>query len=203
MPRRGRASLMSGFNWDPFGPDAGRDEMPYEAEPSRDESPTFSDWDFALAGDDSGISASAMNAQLEEFMAATLKAQEEATEVTASSWDQDRLVRVTVNSMGVVVDTEFASDAVRRSSSRSLAVAVTEAAQTAAARAHASVQEKFVSVAPGIDQLNELAPDDPGTPPINSMIDQARRFQQRMYPDPTESDDPTSVGRKKGPDRDR
>lgn len=202
---------MSGFNWEAFGP-AGNEPSEGAALESdrgdRREQPRPSqNWDFVLGGDDAGLSTEAMSGQLEEFLAAARDAQSSAAAVTRDAWDSDHLVHITVNSAGVVISTRFDADALRRSSPRSLAAAVTEAAQAAASAAMSAVEDHLTPLLDGIDQLDETVPDSPGTPDVNALFDEARQNQRRLYHDPVPpaGGDDTSYDHppKRGPDHER
>lgn len=181
---------MSKFNWDAFGPVGGDpeaegdDRAAAQGTPGREAStPTQHDWDFLL-GDDSGLTTEAMTAQLEEFLDAAKDAQTAAAAVTADAWDRDHLVHVTVNSVGVVTSTEFDADAMRRSSPRNLAAAVTEAAQAAAAAAQTAVANQLSPLLPGLDQLEDAVPVPPGAPDVNQFFDDLQSTQRRLYHEP-------------------
>lgn len=194
---------MSGFNWNAYGP--GEDE-PSTSRRRGSEAPERSaagDWDFVLGGNDAGLSTEAMSSQIEDFLAAAEQAQEKAAAVTSDAWDQDHLVHVTVNSAGVVVSTEFDADAMRRSTARRLAAAVTEAAQTAASRARAAVEEHLDPLLAGVTQLDEAAPDSPGTPDVNRLFEDARELQRRLYSDPGSSHTTEPRRTTRGHDHDR
>lgn len=194
---------MSRFNWDAYGPE---DDDPTTSRRRGADAPARSaagDWDFVLGGSDAGLSTEAMNSQIEDFLAAAEQAQEKAAAVTSDAWDRDHLVHVTVNSAGVVVSTEFDADAMRRSSTRSLAAAVTEAAQTAASRARAAVEEHLDPLLAGVTQLDEVAPDSPGTPDVNTLFEDARALQRRLYNDPGSSDTTEPRRTTRGHDHDR
>lgn len=184
---------MSGFNWDAFGPVG--DDPGSDADAAGQGAPASAsdgggspvqpprDWDF-LFRDDPGMTTEAMTGQLEEFLEAAKDAQSAAAAVTANAWDRDHLVHVTVNSVGVVIATEFATDALRRSSSTSLAAAVTEAAQTAASAAQTAVEKQLSPLIPGLNQLDEAVPAPPGTPDVNQLFEDARDAQRRLYHEP-------------------
>lgn len=201
---------MNRFNWDAYGP--GQDDpaddgqVPTSASRQSDRRQS-QNWDFVLGGDDSGLSTEAMSDQLEEFIHAARDAQAEAAAVTASAWDRDRLVRITVNSAGVVTATELDEDVLRRSSPRRLAAAVTEAAQTAASAAMTAVEERLEPLLSGMEHLDATVPDDPGTPDVNVLFDDARRTQRRLYHDPGASGDDTNPPHgptpTRGPDHER
>lgn len=171
---------MSGFNWEAFG---NRNPEPSEIpeQDARSSAPRRPhDWGLLLEPG-AGLSTDAMSGLIDEFLAAAEDAQAGAESVTADAWDRDHLAHITVNAVGVVVSTEFAPDAARRSSAETLAAAVTEAAQSAASAVQTAVEAQFSPILDGIEQLDDLTPAPPGTPAVDGLLSDAVARQRRLY----------------------
>ena len=105
------------------------------------------------------------------------------SDARASAWSVDRLVEVTVDAYGLVVDVQLASEAFRGGPPADLARSITEAARAAADTARqqlADIVSPIVEITEELPDLPDLLPGAPSLREMRDIVESATR----TAPDP-------------------
>lgn len=147
------------------------------------------DWDFALGADVAGMSTDAMLSELDDFVAASAEIDKTVMELHATATDNNRLVAVTVNAQGVILNSQVAADAFSRATPAQLATAITEAGRAAAAAAERQVAAAWEPLTEGLDKLSEVLPTEDLSPSATGYLAAARERSTALYPKPVRDSD--------------
>lgn len=140
------------------------------------------DWDFVLGGSAAGMSTDAMAAQLEDFIRAAARVENQVLEMQVSARDPEQLVEVTVNSGGVVLRTKVLPAARAGVSVDQLEQAFTAAAQKAAAEVHQATKDAWAPLLNGFAQLDEALPLEEVSTNAAKFVSQAQQRSESLYP---------------------
>lgn len=138
-------------------------------------------WNFVLGGPARGASVEALQAELEEFVAASSQIEQDVMEMEATATDRRTLVEVTVNASGIVQRTTVLA-AGQNSSAADLATAFTAAAQEAAALVHTKVTAAWAPLHRTMAELDSTLPIDEVSGETADFLSAAQARSDALFP---------------------